>query len=390
MQTLHLTGAYLPLRMNWMRRVIRQAPGRPYVAGLEYCDEGLFDPDISHWPNPRYRAPWRWADQLASGRWGIGLRRLGVFRSSILGYIRREKIDLLHIHFGNLGADYFPLGLQAGVPVVVSFYGNDYGRALQRRRYRKLYPRMFAAVEALLVEGPYGAWALEQLGCPARKIHIAPLGLPVGSIPWQIRDKAAGRLKLVQVAGFREKKGQLDSLEAVAMALGDCPGLRLDLVGELTDNTVLQRVRRRIRELGLEASVRLLPPVPYAQLHRFLLDYDAFIQPSRFTLDGDCEGGAPVALLDAQASGMPVIATRHCDIPAVVADPPQLVAERDIRGLAEQIRLYYAMGRGDYARHCCAARQFVADHYQLHHLRNALRRAYPPQENHSILSRCDY
>lgn len=27
------------------------------------------------------------------------------------------------------------------------------------------------------------------------------------------------------------------------------------------------------------------------------------------------EGGAPIALLDAQATGLPVLSTRHCDIP---------------------------------------------------------------------------
>ena len=33
----------------------------------------------------------------------------------------------------------------------------------------------------------------------------------------------------------------------------------------------------------------------------------------------DCEGGAPIVLLDAQATGLPIISTKHCDIPDEVS-----------------------------------------------------------------------
>jgi colanic acid/amylovoran biosynthesis glycosyltransferase len=58
------------------------------------------------------------------------------------------------------------------------------------------------------------------------------------------------------------------------------------------------------------------------------------IQPSRTAADGDSEGGAPTVLLEMQAAGIPVVATRHADIPNVVADPDALVEEEDVDGLA--------------------------------------------------------
>jgi len=36
--------------------------------------------------------------------------------------------------------------------------------------------------------------------------------------------------------------------------------------------------------------------------------------------DGDCEGGAPVSLIEASASGIPVVSTVPCDIPQEVKD----------------------------------------------------------------------
>jgi glycosyltransferase involved in cell wall biosynthesis len=64
----------------------------------------------------------------------------------------------------------------------------------------------------------------------------------------------------------------------------------------------------------------------------------AFLQHSIRASDGDSEG-TPVAILEAQASGLPVIATRHAGIPDVVLDGRTgfLVAEGDVNGMAEKI-----------------------------------------------------
>jgi colanic acid/amylovoran biosynthesis glycosyltransferase len=43
-----------------------------------------------------------------------------------------------------------------------------------------------------------------------------------------------------------------------------------------------------------------------------------YLAPSVTAIDGDCEGGAPVSLIEAGASGMIIVSTRHCDIPGVI------------------------------------------------------------------------
>jgi len=59
------------------------------------------------------------------------------------------------------------------------------------------------------------------------------------------------------------------------------------------------------------------------------------IQPSRTASDGTRKG-RPTALLEAQATGLPVISTTHADIPEYVHDGRSgiLVGERDVSGLA--------------------------------------------------------
>jgi colanic acid/amylovoran biosynthesis glycosyltransferase len=54
--------------------------------------------------------------------------------------------------------------------------------------------------------------------------------------------------------------------------------------------------------------------------------------------DGDTEGGAPVSIIEVAATGMPVVATQHCDIPEVLNRyPADLLAPE--RNVAELVRI---------------------------------------------------
>jgi colanic acid/amylovoran biosynthesis glycosyltransferase len=66
---------------------------------------------------------------------------------------------------------------------------------------------------------------------------------------------------------------------------------------------------------------------------------DLFVLASVTATDGDTEG-APVSLLEAQACGMPVVATRHAGIPEIVADGESgyLVREGDVIALTGALR----------------------------------------------------
>jgi len=61
----------------------------------------------------------------------------------------------------------------------------------------------------------------------------------------------------------------------------------------------------------------------------------------------DTEAGAPVAILEAQATGLPVISSYHADIPEVVVDGKSalLAPERDVGALAKHLE--YLVGHPD-------------------------------------------
>ena len=70
-------------------------------------------------------------------------------------------------------------------------------------------------------------------------------------------------------------------------------------------------------------------------------------------------------LLDAQATGMPVIATTHCDIPDEVIhnETGLLTAERDVEGLVNSIRYFYELDNSQYRFFSVKARKHVAENF---------------------------
>jgi colanic acid/amylovoran biosynthesis glycosyltransferase len=80
--------------------------------------------------------------------------------------------------------------------------------------------------------------------------------------------------------------------------------------------------------------------LPFEKYLGLLGQTDILLAPSVTAKNGDTEGGAPVVVIEAQAAGIPVVGTRHCDIPNIVVDRQTalLCEERDSATLASNLR----------------------------------------------------
>ena len=82
-------------------------------------------------------------------------------------------------------------------------------------------------------------------------------------------------------------------------------------------------------------------------------------------MDGDTEGGAPVGILQMAASGMPIVSTRHCDIPNVLPASADLAEERDVAGLVKVLR-WFVENAGTWEPRLAEARRHVVLNFDAH------------------------
>jgi colanic acid/amylovoran biosynthesis glycosyltransferase len=211
---------------------------------------------------------------------------------------------------------------------VTTFYGHDLSDS------RDLdYERLFRDGALFICEGPAMLEHLVGLGCPRSRIRLVRIGLDLGQFSFQPKRRSRP-LVMVQACRFVEKKGVDLSIRAFAVALTRLPPSELWLIG---DGDLRSELEMLAAELGISDSVRFLGMLSHVQYREAIQRADICLQPSRTASDGDTEGGAPTVLLEMQACGIPVVSTRHADIPFVVADPRRLVQEGDVEGLADEL-----------------------------------------------------
>lgn len=275
---------------------------------------------------------WRW---LWTGFW----RKLIGRRALVERILRQREARLIHAHYGPVGWWTLPLKRTLQIPLVTNFYGYDVAPELTEEgpdwpRHRQ---ELFNEGDLFLVEGPFMLRRLIELGCPAEKVQIQRIAIPVREVPFRIRKpRADGKVIILFAGRFCEKKGLLYALQAVRDVWRSGWNIEFRIIG---DGPLAPRIRAFVKEHGLEGCVRLLGFLNYQDYLREMQEADIFLHPSVTAADGDSEGGAPTTILEAQALGMPVVSTYHADIPNVVV-PGQsalLVSERDSEGLAQAL-----------------------------------------------------
>ncbi len=279
--------------------------------------------------------------------------------------MRNVRPDVLHSHFGNCGWAAAGLARKYGVRHVVSFYGLDVGYLPRMdERWVARYREMSRRVDAVLCEGPHMARCLGEVGVDPEKVRVFRLGIDLDKIAFVHRNARRQGPKRFLIAGsFREKKGIPYALEALGMLARTQPDMEITVVGDSGGSEREEAEKRKIKgvveQYGLGKKTRFLGYQPHSVLIEEFYRNDIFVSPSVTSADGDTEGGAPVTVIEAAASGMPVASTFHCDIPFILSEENRayLAPERDSAALSNSIERLFECANWNPI--VCANRQLI-------------------------------
>lgn len=282
-----------------------------------------------------------------------------VLRATIGRLLKRERIDVVLAEYGPTGTAMIDVCAQAGIPLVTHFHGID---AFHTRLLKENdnYAALFRAAKAIVVVSREMEQQLLSLGCPRGKLHYNCYGIEVDR--FTPADVSRSPKHFLAVGRFVDKKAPQLTLTAFAEAHKRDPELRLTMAG---DGPLWESTRSLAQALGVAEAVEFPGVITQDQVAERMRHVRAFVQHSVVTRDNDHEG-TPLSILEAMASGLPVIATRHAGIPDVVEHDVNglLCAEGDVQAMAEHlVRL-----AGDAAmatRLGKAGRARVLDSYQL-------------------------
>ena len=252
------------------------------------------------------------------------------------GVLTRRNAQLLHVYFGHTGVHLLPFMRNWSRPSLVSFHGMDIMLRNEEPGYNHRLRALLATLPLVLARSESLGSRLMELGCDASKIRINRTGVPMGGFPYLVHSPPAdGAWCIIQASRFIEKKGLEITLKAFAEFRKKYPNSELILAGE---GPLEGQLKDLAQTLGVGGSVHYPGFLNQKQLAAAYRSAHLFLHPSQTTTSGDQEG-VPNSMLEAMASGLPVVATLHGGIPEAVHSGYDglLVPERDTAALANAL-----------------------------------------------------
>lgn len=268
---------------------------------------------------------------------------------------RAGRLDLLHLNVAGRGSTVrkVVLGLWAelrGLPTVVHLHDYDYAADVARRPawQQRLVRRLFGRARLCLVLGERDRrFLIEGLGVAPERVVVLPNAVPDPGPPPE-RCRRDGPLRLLFLGHLSDRKGVGELLAALSRPALRARSWELDLAG----GGEVDRFRARARALGLEDRCRFHGWLAHEATWALLRQADLFVLPSH------AEGQA-MALLEAMAHGLPVLATpvgAHLEavrdgVSAVLVPPGDVDAlEAALLRLIDEPALCERLGRAARAR----------------------------------------
>lgn len=274
---------------------------------------GIRDPKASYWPQIR--------DRLEDS-------------------LRRVNPDIIHAHFGPRGVLVAPVAENLNIPLVVTLYGYDVSRLAQDKFWREQYSLNLPKASLLLGISNHICSRIEDLGGNPRKIECWHLGVNLEDFQYIPATQSfdGSTVRCLHVGRLVEKKSPENLVRAFKCAkekVSEDITLRLKIAG---DGPLFENTKKEIKRLGLKGDVRLLGAVPHDEVGTLLREANIYTQHCQTASDGDQEGQG-VSFVEASASGLPIVATRHNGLPDVIIDGETgyLVEEQDTRAMGKRI-----------------------------------------------------
>lgn len=267
---------------------------------------------------------------LTTGSPGLKARTYQLFYFAEAGllaeHLRANGVTHLHNHFSKSSCSLAMLtSALSGIPFSFTMHGPDIFQEPERWRLDAKIAR--AAFVACISDFCRSQGMLHSDPAHWPKLHIIHCGIDPNL--YARNESRTPGAHLVLVGRLAAVKGVPVLLEALARVT-DIPGLRLTLVGDGPDRAALEA---RTRALGLSGRVTFAGYQTSSQVAATLRDADALVLPS-------FAEGLPVVLMEAMATGLPVIATQIAGIPELVRDGEngRLVPPGNAEALAAAIR----------------------------------------------------
>ena len=249
---------------------------------------------------PRFEAMGVPVESVGASSWG----RAGTF-VRLLRRFKQLRPDVVHTH--NM-APHFQGAIAArliGVPVVVhTKHGRNYPDHLPSVLKNRFLSMLTDCIVPVSEDAAQVARQIERV--PAAKLRVIHNGIDLGEFPESLAGRRRRGKHAITVARLHPIKDQATMLRAARLVVDVEPDFRLEFVG---DGPARAELESLTDELGLRDHIQFTGFT--SEVSRHLAEADVFLLTS-------VSEGISLTLLEAMATGLPVVATAVGGNPEIV------------------------------------------------------------------------
>jgi glycosyltransferase involved in cell wall biosynthesis len=285
---------------------------------------------------------------------------------ALLNFFIKNKIDAVLAEYGFTGSEVGSVCKKAGIPLIVHFHGYDAYMKIVLLEYKEKYKIMFRNAAAIIAVSNDMRQQLISLGAPPEKVFYNPYGVDLNF--FKAKEKNSGAPVFLFTGRFVNKKAPHLLIIAFSHVLREIPTARLIMIGDGGINgsgELFNACKQLVSALKINHAVKFCGAKSHESVANAMQKAMIYVQHSVVPETGDSEG-TPVAILEACASALAVIATKHAGIKDVIVDGETgyLVEEYDVDKMAE--RMIHLVTNPELARRMgLASRDRIKEHFSM-------------------------
>ncbi len=246
--------------------------------------------------------------------WGRQTDFLRLYQAVYVGLRLQEAgISHVHAHFAGMAAR-TAFWIAKFFPITFSFtaHAND---IFAPRKFEIGLDKLVGAARVVVTETDYAEKFLrERFPECADRIHRVYNGLNLAE--FRRATFSSDPPSIVAIGRVIVKKGFANLIRASALLVERGKSFRCEIVGE---GPLENQLRAQIEQLRLQEFVQLPGPKPQHELRARLANASVFVLPSVPEPEGGMDN-LPTVIMEAMATGLPVVSTRVGGIPEMVID----------------------------------------------------------------------
>ncbi|MEZ4779583.1 MAG: glycosyltransferase family 4 protein [Flavobacteriaceae bacterium] len=253
-------------------------------------------------------------------------------------FLKEKNIDVVLSNYGISASHMVPVCKTLKIPLLVIFHGHDATDKKILKNYKKKYQKLFEYASFIIPVSEDMKKRLIAEGANPNKVKVVPCGVDI--LKFNSDNNNYKNTNFIAVGRFTPKKGPLHTLMAFKEVNQKCPDSTLTMVG--SKEGLFSKCEDFVKEHKLENSVIFTGVLKQEEIAKLMNKSQAFVQHSITAPNGDMEG-TPVSIMEASASGLPVVSTLHGGIKDAVVHGSTgfLVEEKDEKTMADYMVLLF-------------------------------------------------